>query len=111
EFVGAGHAGVAPRAGKDRAGNVVLRRGALAREFAEHLVAVLVRPDAAALEARGAVHQSDHLGLESDAGPAGPCEQHRALQIDDRADPILTKGDGVTAARRIPWALETQLLA
>ena len=44
-------------------------------------------------------------------GRPGPAEQHRALQIDDRADPLLTEGDGVTAAGGIPGALELQPFA
>ena len=54
---------------KDRPGDVVLRRGAFAREFAEDLVAALVRPDAAADESRATIDERDHLRAESDAGP------------------------------------------
>src|SRR4029078_4886805 len=95
EIVGTRHAGVASRAGKDRARDVVPRCSAFAPEFAEHLVAVLVSPDAPALETRGTVYESDHLGVESDAGTSRAREQHRAPQIDDRRDAILTDGDAV----------------
>ena len=70
----------------------LLRRGAFTLEFAEHLVAVLVRPDAAAHEPRVAVDERDHLGAESDAGTARAREQHRAPQVDDRATPIRAEG-------------------
>src|SRR5688572_28614860 len=111
EFVGARHAGVAPGAGKDRARDAVLRPGTFALELAVHLVAALISPDAAALEALGAVGESDHHGLKSDAGPARAREQHRALQIDDRAIPLPAEGDGVTAAQAAPGAAELELPA
>src|SRR5580765_4044694 len=111
ELVRARHAGVAPCAGEDRARDVVLRRGAFAPKLAVHLIAVLVRPDAAALEARGAVGESNHLGLKSDAGPARTGEQHRALQIHDRAKTVRAEGDGVTAAQAAPRAAELELPA
>ena len=80
-------------------------------EFAEHLVAALVRPDAAAHEPRGAVDERDHLGAESDAGAPRAREQHRPSQVDDRAPAIRAEGNGPAAAGGVPGALELQPLA
>ena len=91
--------------------DVVALRGAFALEFAEHLVATLVRPDAAAHEPRVAVDERDHLGAESHAGALRAREQHRPPQVEDRATPIRAEGDGLATAGGIPGALELQPFA
>src|SRR6185503_11761855 len=69
-----------------------------------------VRPDAAALEPRGAVDESDHVGPEAHAGALRAREQHRASQVEDRATAIRAEGDGPAAAGGVPRASEFQPL-
>ena len=111
ELVGARRAGVPPRAAQELSCDVVARRRAFALEFAEHLVATLVRPDAAAHESRLAIDERDHLGAESYAGALRAREQHRPAQVEDRGTPLRAEGDGPTTTCGIPRALEFQPFA
>ena len=106
KLIGACRAGIPARAAQDRPRDAVLRRSAFALEFAEHLFAALVRPDASADQARFAVDERDHLRAETHAGAPLPCEQHRSPEVDDRALSIAAEGNGAAAAGGVPGALE-----